>query len=119
MATSPSGKSYIGQTVQTLDKRIKKHYIRASNCTYAFANALNKYPRESWKWNVLYDNISRIYLDNMEIWCVSNYNTYYGKGYNSTLGGDDNPTNNHLSIVNQKYPNYRHYQRLVQHNHLP
>lgn len=89
-ATSPSGNSYIGQTVQNLEKRIKGHYEDSRICTYAFANALRKYKKEELWWTVLYIDIPIKQLDNMERWCIANYDTY-NNGYNSTFGGEDNP----------------------------
>lgn len=92
IATSPNNKSYIGQTIKDLVWRITKHYEDSINHTYHFANALRKYKKEDWRWKILYNDIPKNQLGNMERWCIANYDTY-NNGYNSTLGGEDNPMN--------------------------
>lgn len=84
-----NGKIYIGQTIVELKKRIRGHYNKTNidNSNSKFCNALRKYRREDWKWEVLYENIPRKMLNNMEIWTIGNYNSY-NFGYNSTTGGD-------------------------------
>jgi len=91
MATSPSGKSYIGKTISKLSLRISGHHSDSNKYTYAFANALRKYARDEWVWSILYSDIPISQMNNMEKWCVANYNTYY-KGYNSTSGGEASPS---------------------------
>ena len=88
-ATSPSGKVYIGQTIGRLEDRINRHRREAQTKHYAFANALIKYG-SAIVWEVLYSNVPEDQLDNMERWVIANYDSY-DNGYNSTLGGDDNP----------------------------
>ena len=97
MATSPSGKSYIGQTIQKLKYRINRHYKDANSYSFAFARAIIKYGKNNWQWNILYENIPRHQLSNMEKWCIANYNTY-NNGYNSTLGGEDHTLNNPITL---------------------
>lgn len=87
VATSTvSNKSYIGQTTQTLNERSNKHHRTCKNYTYHFARALRKYKKSEWEWRILYANVPIEQLNNMEQWCIANYNTYM-KGYNSTIGG--------------------------------
>jgi hypothetical protein len=88
-----TGKSYIGQTIRNLNERIKNHYRDSEKYTYAFANALRKHSEVDWEWKVLYDNVPIYQLNNMEKWCIANYNTYL-VGYNSTIGGDASPASN-------------------------
>ncbi len=59
IATSPSGKSYIGQTVQALCNRKTGHAKDAENYTYAFANAIRKYGINGFNWDTLYYDIPR------------------------------------------------------------
>lgn len=92
IATSPSGKSYIGQTILELKERIRHHYVDSKIRDTIFCRALRKYGR-AIQFSILYDNVPQYYLNNMEIWCISSYGTF-GGGYNSTRGGDDNPMNN-------------------------
>lgn len=87
MATSPSGKSYIGQTVERLSKRIKKHQYDANTNDYAFARAIRKYGIDNIKWKVIHNNIPVEDLSEMEIVAIAKYNTYHA-GYNETIGGE-------------------------------
>lgn len=91
-----SGKSYIGKTTKTLSARIAKHYTDSTKHTYAFANALRKYNKEHWHWEVLCIVPSGM-LDIAEVCLIYFYDTYYS-GYNSTFGGEDNPMNYKIYI---------------------
>ena len=85
-----NGKSYIGQTIGHISKRISRHHDNSKNHKYAFANALRKYNKSDWEWKTLYNNIPCDKLDIAEMCAIYLYDTYYC-GYNSTLGGEDNP----------------------------
>lgn len=94
MATNiENKKSYIGQTIKSMEQRMKKHKRDSIHIDYAFYRSIRKYGWNKFKWKILYKNIPKCQLNNMEKWCISNYNTY-NKGYNSTLGGDSNPVDN-------------------------
>jgi len=87
---SPSGKIYIGQTIQTLHQRKNGHYIDAfnKNCkTYncKFARAIRKY-NDNLKWTILYNNISIDLLDKFEIENIKKFDSF-SLGYNGTEGG--------------------------------
>ena len=94
-----TGKSYIGQTIKSFEKRKSNHLSNAifkdKNNNYTsnnhFCRALRKYLNESdWKWEILYENVPVILLNAVEKWVICSYGSYIG-GYNSTLGGDFNP----------------------------
>lgn len=88
-ATSPSGKMYIGQTVD-LEQRKSKHQSDARKFTYAFANAINKYGIDGFVWEIIEDNITINELNKKEEYYINKFDTYEN-GYNSTEGGDFNP----------------------------
>ena len=46
--TSPSGKSYIGQTTRSIEKRFKAHRLESSRCA-AISNAIRKYGWENFE----------------------------------------------------------------------
>jgi len=46
--TSPTGKSYIGQTIQTIHKRFQSHQYASSRC-FAICNAIQKYGWENFE----------------------------------------------------------------------
>lgn len=93
-----SGKSYIGQTVKILNKRMDGHYkdsiLKNNNGswkhTFKFANALRKYKKEDWEWQILFDDVARKDLCLMEQWAIYDIDTFHN-GYNSTEGGEKNP----------------------------
>jgi len=90
IATSPNGKSYIGQSIYSLSKRKAKHKQDAKKYSYAFANAINKYGIDAFIWRVLEDEIAIEDLNFKEKFYIRKYNTFRN-GYNSTEGGDFNP----------------------------
>jgi len=99
MATNKiSGKSYIGQTIRALKKRIREHFYDSNiikkdgsfKHTFKFANALRKYQEGDWKWKILLDDIPQKYLATKEEWSVAKHDTFHN-GYNSTKGGEDCP----------------------------
>ena len=91
MATNlVNGKSYVGQTINSLKKRRQEHIRHAmnnKNSSY-FHNALRKYGQKSFEWAVL-DKCSTIdRLNKLEVFYIGFYNTFEC-GYNLTVGGDN------------------------------
>lgn len=81
-------KVYIGLTKNTLAYRIYYHY-RNHKSNNHFHNALDKYPKENFKWFVIFqdNNINNLKEKEKEyIQYFSSHERHYG--YNSTLGGD-------------------------------
>ena len=86
-----NGKKYIGQTTKTLDVRIKQHISKSKNANshQLFSNAIKKYGKDSIEWTILAKDIDTlIELNNTEQFYISFYNTFHGRGYNMTSGGD-------------------------------
>lgn len=90
--TSPSGKSYIGQTINEVQRR---YDFRNLNETYAglkIENARHKYSPEEFEYEVLEeiyeDEVEKLYskLDDLEIEYISKFDTFKN-GYNMSLGG--------------------------------
>lgn len=87
---SPSGKYYIGQTVDELHRR----YIFLSKHTYGgikIDNARKKYGPENFEYSVLMkvegdDQEVKQTLDVLEMWFIRIYDSFKN-GYNSTEGG--------------------------------
>ena len=88
-----NNKIYIGQTKNSLEYRKHQHEREALNpnrlCVY-FHNALNKYGFDSFKWEILKDNVeTQEELDNLEIFYINFYNSSDKNiGYNLKLGGN-------------------------------
>ncbi len=84
----PNGKSYIGITSKTAEKRFNQHCLPANNKN-ACQKAIYKYGRDNVVLTVLatVDNYELLQLAEQE--AIEKFNTYAsnGKGYNLTLGG--------------------------------
>lgn len=101
-ATSQTtGKIYIGQSSQTLSERIAQHNSHAygHQYNYHFHNAIRKYGKDDFKYEIIEDDIKDIVtLNEREIYWIKYYNSYYN-GYNSTFGGDGHKTRDDELII--------------------
>lgn len=88
MYTSPSGKSYIGQTWHE-SARKREHRLNRSGCGGALLHkAMRKYGYENILYCVLHKNIEeQSELDRLEIEEIKNKNTMAPNGYNLSSGG--------------------------------
>ena len=92
MRTSPSGKSYIGQTIQSEQTRWNQHCRDAYNCSSPLyetilSKAIRKYGKNNFSVTILKDNIPKEELNQYEEYYIQLYNTYFN-GYNSSFGGE-------------------------------
>lgn len=88
-ATSKTtGKVYIGQTSQSLQRRINQHKCHSGSKNYHFYNAIKKYGFDDFVFEVVEDNIkTKEELNERERYWIKFYDSYRN-GYNTTLGGD-------------------------------
>jgi group I intron endonuclease len=82
--TFPSGKKYVGQTVQTIEERVKQH-TRCKSCPLVY-RALNKYSSYQVE-TLLQLNDNPDLLDMYEIKFIAMLNTLKPNGYNLSTGG--------------------------------
>ena len=84
-----NGKSYIGQTINSLHSRKLSHLSSAKRGDdLKFHRAIRKYGESNFIWEILEDTVdSRDRLNSLEIQYIKEYNTYGAGGYNSTSGG--------------------------------
>lgn len=89
-----NGKSYIGKT-SNLRLRRNNHFHEAFSNKYPnnyFHNALRKYGKKDFKWNVLCE-CKKMEVDLLEKEYIKKYGTHYTRnGYNLTWGGDGGDT---------------------------
>ena len=92
--TSPSGKSYIGQTYQNPNRRKEQHRYSAekSNIKTKFYDAIRKYGFDSFDFSIIKTIVGekdtiKAELDQLETYYIGKYDTYQN-GYNMTIGGD-------------------------------
>lgn len=84
--TSPSGKSYIGQT-KSYQKRNKEHRL-GCGCT-AFSKAIRKYGWDSFTHQILAEGLSVEDANQKEIELIQQHGTLVPNGYNLRTGGEN------------------------------
>lgn len=92
--TSPSGKSYIGQTIFNEQHRWTDHCCRAyrkqdPGYNYKLSRAIRKYGKENFTIEILENNLPKELLNEREKYWINFYDTFLN-GYNQTLGGEGN-----------------------------
>lgn len=88
MLTSPSGKSYIGQTIErNIENRLKKHRTCNSLCR-ALVNAVKEYSWESFE--ITWYECPNEELDKHEEMLIEVFDTLAPSGYNLKKGGSNN-----------------------------
>lgn len=112
-----NGKRYIGQTINNVDKRWKKHKKYPN---YALSEDLEKYGEENFLIEIIARANSYEELAYLEKEYIRTFNTMYPNGYNLTDGGRNiKMTEEHKNKIsksnmnkakkstrNGKYPNY-------------
>ena len=82
-----NGKRYVGWTSKSLEVRWRQHSRRNSNC-FALQSAINKYGRESFITETLFDVSTKEQAVELEIEYIERYRTVSPNGYNLTTGGE-------------------------------
>ena len=83
-----NGKSYIGQTRQDPEKtRIRDHLTGNGKGSLLIRQAVEKYGRDAFTYEILHDSIISEFLDDFEIEAIKEFNTLAPDGYNLTTGG--------------------------------
>ena len=94
--TSPSGKSYIGQTTQRLVCRMRGH--RDKPRCYALASAIKKYGWGAMQVEVVASNVSIDQLDAIEDMMIARHGTMSPHGYNlKRVGSQPYKASNHAN----------------------
>lgn len=90
--TSPSGKSYIGQTTNEANRRRTWFCMKRRYAGYTIEKARQKYGPENFEYEVLFKQVFSTFeeamemLDKMEVYYIGLYDTF-NNGYNNTVGG--------------------------------
>lgn len=83
-----NGMQYVGQTVRTVEERMKEHFQPSSAKTELLAAAIQKDGRENFIVEVLEEGITDYReLSYREVFYVATLRTVYPDGYNRTPGG--------------------------------
>ena len=85
LLTSPSGKRYVGQTIQSMDARWSRHVQAAMTGKWEFPihRAIRKHGADGWTRQIIWTCDSQEHMDLME----GHFIAVMGD-YNATLGGD-------------------------------
>lgn len=84
-----NNKTYIGQTIRTLEERKKEHSHPKKGKIYLFQRAIMKYGFENFEWNIIDYAFSQEELNIKEMCWISIYeSSNIKKGYNLTIGGE-------------------------------
>ena len=113
-----TGRVYIGQTKFSLETRVLGHLQSCrSGCLTRLYAAMRKYGEDAFHFEVVEEGIEDAdILNERERYWIQQYDSYV-EGYNSTLGGEDNPMNypegiaNHLRAV--RSPKFRKEHSLI------
>lgn len=81
-----NGKSYIGQTTESLSKRWARHCRSGSHCT-ALKNAIKKYGKENFKIEIIFKTNLVDELNKNESHFINYFNSLVPNGYNMNTGG--------------------------------
>lgn len=86
MLSFPSGKSYIGQTIKSVDARFKEHCKPYSRCR-AVRNAIQKYGQDSVRVELIKTVYTQEDADEAEKELIDFFETMSPRGYNLLSGG--------------------------------
>ncbi len=84
-----NGKIYIGQTIKSLNVRRNRHISDAllDKSNAYFHNAIRKYGKKNFKWEIITEYNSIKELNDAEIRIIQEHNSFEN-GYNLTCGGE-------------------------------
>lgn len=85
-----NGKKYIGQTTGKLEQRKTSHFNESKkDTTIYFHNALKKYGKKNFKWEIIYECDDKLILNVMETMKIIVEHSHKSEGgYNLTWGGE-------------------------------
>lgn len=86
ITNTTTGKTYIGQTVNTLEERWRLHLVSNSQCQY-LKQAISKYGKESFKIEMIDWATNQTELNYKEWLWIHKENTLAPNGYNLREGG--------------------------------
>jgi len=98
-----NGKIYIGQTIKTLDERMKGHLLKKNN--HAIHRAIKKYGIENFNFETMAYCDTRKHLNFLEKFYIGLYQCKSPNGYNLTDGGEG--TSGHKFIDTKKFTENR------------
>lgn len=98
---------YIGQTTLNIGDRVNEHFRISPYRNTAIYNAIKKYGKDNFTYYQLDTATTQEELDDKETYWINYYNTYLGKGYNMTNGGQLEKQNYESQEVIDNYSKFR------------
>lgn len=84
-----NGKSYVGQSrYDAVKTRIHAHLNGGARSSRLVKQAVKKYGKDAFTYEILHDGIIPEFLSTLEIEAIAQYNTVAPHGYNLTEGGE-------------------------------
>lgn len=112
LLTSPSGKHYVGQTIEDFESYFRNHYVNRKGDKRAHLNkAILKYGIENFTKNVLVFCYSKDDLDKAEIGFIEMYDSIKN-GYNIREGGSRGKFSSSSYIFSEEYRGKRREMQL-------
>jgi group I intron endonuclease len=106
-------KSYVGQTIQTLERRKIGHKSYAFlGSKFVFHKAIRNHGWDVFDWKVIKECNNRNELDQLELKCIKKYNTITPNGYNMTLYTGGNSGYDFSGENNPRYNDHRSYDEI-------
>jgi group I intron endonuclease len=103
LLTSPSGKCYIGQTVNDFDKYFQNNYVNKKGGVRKLINrAILKYGIENFKVEIVAECYSKDDLDRAEIAFIKTFDSA-NTGYNIKLGGSNGRPGPNSKLFSEEY----------------
>lgn len=103
LLTSPSGKCYVGQTVNDFDKYFQNNYVnKKGSGRTAINNAILKYGIENFKVEIVAECYSKDDLDRAEIAFIKTFDSA-NTGYNIKLGGSNGRPGPNSKLFSEEY----------------
>lgn len=104
----PNGKTYIGKTIQSLDRRFGKDFAGYTG-QQPLWHAIQKYGVENIRTEILYRDIPETELNRLETLYIARWNTHKsGNGYNVTWGGDGFDSTSASELAKKRLENGTH-----------
>lgn len=108
-----TGRVYIGQTTESIEKRWQRHKGYQSNDGTYFHNAIKKYGPENFIVEIIDEAKDQQELNDLEFFYINKYkdNCYNTKFENKKCGGDTLSYNKNLNKIKLKLSNGKKYEK--------
>ncbi len=114
-----TGDIYIGQTIDSLERRISKHFRGSKYSDTRFSRAIRKYGKENFIYESIFTCLNKEELSQIEKFFIQIYNAQ-SYIYNTSKGGDGGDTlslNPNIESIKRKMSESRKGKKAYQYRH--